>query len=477
MNTAIMIPSMNAFQRRLIASRQPLSRGVWRRWRRILAIVYLPLIAIGVYGYFNGLSAGLVLGALALAYAPAFEEQKIAGFRFGWPALAFAALFFVAPLKTVLYMALICAVCLYRESFFRRVPATTLLILALLTPVANYFADTFSFPIRMGLTSFAACIIRIGGGHITVEGNTITFRNHLFSVDPACMGLHMLICSLLCALLLMNYYQRREQRRLSILPIAGLLLLTTVLNIIANLLRIVCLVVLLILPENPLHGIFGLLLLGAYVLLPLLPMIRYTIPRFGHPVLPANGSPTIRSRWVLAGNLLVVIIMIVVTAINLFKKDPIATRFTRDAIPGYTLRNLPNAILQLDNGQSMIYIKPIPGFYYTDHTPSICWEGSGYTFQTLQESTCGGIRVFEGRLEKGREILYTAWWYDNGTQQTINPFQWRWDLIRGGAPYAVVNVTTTTQPQLEAAISHILSTRLFEPILGHATHTPSVKIW
>jgi exosortase N len=472
-----MLPSANAFHRRLLAFGQPLRRGAWRRWRRILAIIYLPLIAIGVYNYFNSISAGLVLGGLALAYTPAFEEQKTAGFRFGWPALAFAALFFVAPLKTVVYMALVCAVCLYRESFFRRVPATTLFILALLTPVASYFADTFSFPIRMGLTSLAGSIIRIGGSHITVEGNTITFRNHLFSVDPACMGLHMLVFSLLCALLLMNYYQKQEQRRLSILPIAGLLLLTTALNIVANLLRIVCLVLLLILPENPLHGIFGLLLLGGYVLLPLLPMIRYTIHRFGHPVLPAKGSPAVRGRWVLAGNLLVVIAMIIVTTINLLKKEPVSTRFTRDAIPGYTLRNLPNAILQLDNGQSMVYIKPIPGFYYTDHTPSICWEGSGYTFNTLQESTRGGIHVFEGKLEKGREILYTAWWYDNGAAQTINPFRWRWDLIRGGAPYAVVNVTTTTQPQLEAEITHILRTHTFQPILGHAIPTQQVKIW
>jgi exosortase N len=476
MNTTLMIPSATAFQRRLLAFMQPLRRGAWRRWRRILAIVYLPLIAVGVYGYFNSFSASLVLGALALAYAPAFGEQKSPGFRFGWPALALSALFFVAPLKTVVYVALICAVCLYRESFFRRVPATTLFILALLTPIANYFANTFSFPIRLGLTSLAGFIIRIGGGDSTVEGNTITFRNHLFSVDPACMGLHMLIFSLLCALLVMNYYQRQEQRRLSFLPIACLLLLTTVLNIIANLVRIVCLVLLLILPDNPLHGIFGLLLLCAYVLLPLLPMIRYTIHRFGHPVLPANGSPTVRSRWVLAGNLVVATALIVVTTTNLLKKEPLSTRFTTNAIPGYTLRNLPNNILQLDNGPSMVYIKPIPGFYYTDHTPSICWEGSGYTFHTLRESTRGGIRVFEGSLEKGREILYTAWWYDNGVQQTINPFQWRWDLIRGGAPYAVVNVTTTTQPQLEVEIAHILSTHAFQPILGHASPASSVKI-
>ena len=463
--------------RRLFGFRQPLRRGDWRRWRRILAIVYIPLIAADVYGYFNSVSAPLVLGALGLAYTPAFGDQPARKFRFGWPALLFTALFFVAPVKTMLYLALCCAVCLYRESFFRRVPATTLFILALLTPVAGYFADTFSFPIRMGLTSFAGSIIRLGGSRITVEGNTIFFRDHLFSVDPACMGLHMLIVSLLCALLLMNYYQRREKRRLPVTVIAVVLLVTTLLNILANLVRIVSLVFLLIVPEDPLHGIFGLLLLSAYVLLPLLPMIRYVIRRWGHPVPPANGSPAVRSRRVLAGNLLVATVLVMLISLVCFRKVPVHNRFSGNAIPGYTLQNLPNSIVQLDNSQSMVYIKSIPGFYYTDHTPSICWEGSGFIFQTLRERTMGGIEVFEGRLEKGKEVLYTAWWYDNGTTQTTNPFQWRWDEMRGGAPYAVVNVTAATESQLATQIANIQETHPFQPILGKAGSSPAVKIW
>jgi len=477
MSTTLTMMPANLPESRLLAIRRPLRRGDWRRWRRILGIIYVPLVALGVYGYFNTISAPLVLGALGLAYTPAFGDQPSTKFRFGWPALLFTALYFAAPVKTVVYIALSCAVCLYRESFFRRVPATTLFILALLTPVAGYFADTFSFPIRMGLTSFAGSIIRLGDSHMTVEGNTIFFRNHLFSVDPACMGLHMLIVSLLCALLLMNYYQRREQRRLSVAVIAGMLLLTTLLNILANLLRIVSLVLLLILPEDPLHGIFGLLLLGVYVLLPLLPMIRYVICRWGHPVSPANGPTPVRSRRVLAGNLLVATALVMLITLVLLRKTPVPHRIPGNAIPGYTLQNLPNSIVQLDNSQSMVYIKSIPGFYYTDHTPSICWEGSGYIFQTLRERTMGGIGVFEGRLEKGKETLYTAWWYDNGITQTINPFQWRWEEIRGEAPYAVVNVTTATESQLEAEIARIQKTHPFRPILGHAVPSTTVKIW
>src|ERR1700761_1370719 len=96
-------------------------RGDWRRWKRILAIVYIPLIALGIYGYFSGISATLILGLLALLYTPAFEDRPASTFWFGWSALVFTALFFLVPAKTVVYVALICAVCFYRESFFRRV--------------------------------------------------------------------------------------------------------------------------------------------------------------------------------------------------------------------------------------------------------------------------------------------------------------------------------------------------------------------
>jgi exosortase N len=259
--------------------------------------------------------------------------------------------------------------------------------------------------------------------------------------------------------------------------IAGVLLLTTILNILANLLRIVCLVLLLILPGNPLHGIFGLLLLGVYVLLPLLPMIRFAIHRYGHPVRPADGSPAVRSRWVLAGNGIVAAAMILLTVLTVLRKEPVQKRFAADTVPGYTLQNLPNAILQLNNSRCMVYIKPIPGFYYTDHTPSICWEGSGYTFKTLQEKITNGISVFQGRLGKGPETLYTAWWYDNGITQTTDPFRWRWDLIHGAAPYAVVNVTTVSETQLKREIDRICKEHPFRPLLGQTVSTRVVKIW
>jgi len=451
-----------------LVSEHPVKRGYWRRWRRILAILYIPVTAAGLYGYINSWSAALLIGILALYYTPGFDKQPNSSFRFGWPALLFAVLYFlVTPLRTVVYAALVSALCLYCESFYRRIEKTTLFILALLTPIADFFANTFSFPIRMQLTAIAGGLMKAAGLTVTVAGNAITYRGHLFTVDPACMGLHMLIISLLTALLLMNYYQRKTGRRLSALMITLLLLITIGLNTINNLIRIICLVILLILPDNPLHGILGLLFLCCYVLLPLLPMTRFVIRRYGH-IVQANGSPSsVRCRRVLAGNILVAAIMTGLVLLHLFRQPPERPMAAGVTIPGYSLHQRPNAILQLDNSRSLVYIKPIPGFYYTDHTPSICWQGSGYVFTTLGESTYAGVRMYEGTLEKNGEKLYTAWWYDNGIRQTIDPVEWRWDLIRGGRSYSLVNITAASPAQLRAEIIRVLKTRPFQPLLSH----------
>ncbi len=468
-----------------VTSTPSVRRGPWRRWRRLLAIGYSILAITGLYGYMQWQPATLLVGLLALWYAPAFHQQPAGSFRFGWLALAFMALLFLMHAKTIAGAALVCAIFLYRETFFRRVERTTPFILGLLTPVASYFADSFSFPIRLQLTNFAGRLIAATGLPVTVAGNSLTCRGQGFSVDPACMGLHMLIISLLAALLLMNYYQGLYRRRLSVWMISLLLLLTITFNIVANLLRIIFLVLLVIPPDNPMHGLLGLVFLGVYVLLPLLPLIRFATRRNGK-LMPGGASaevnrasswtgkprpdisrPVPRSRRLLAANAIVCTSMIILVLPSLSAKKP-APPSADDAVPGYTVHRRENSILQLDNSRSLVYIKPIPGFYYTDHTPTICWQGSGYTFTAVRETTVGGIAVFQGELEKDHQKLYTAWWYDDGIHQTTGPFSWRWDLIRGAPDYSVINITTATPEDLEAEVTRTLKTHPFRRLLGHA---------
>lgn len=75
----------------------------------------------------------------------------------------------------------------------------------------------------------------------------------------------------------------------------------------------------------------------------------------------------------------------------------------------------------------------------------LCWKGSGYDFQQIEETVISGNRVYTAMLQQGKEILYTAWWYENGQQSTISQLDWRWGAFRGAHPYSLVNVTTTNR--------------------------------
>lgn len=478
MNHTLLSAALPAVPHRRRWLRQPVGRGHWRRWRRLLVLLYALLAIAGLHHYLPLVSATTAVGILALLYSPVAGKHPPGGFRFGWLALFFIGLYFLLPVKTILYLAMGCAACQLRETFFHRVERTTPFILLLMTPVTAYFVETFSFPIRLQLTTMAGRLISLAGLPVAVTGNSLTWRDHAFTVDPACIGLHMLLVSLLTGLLLMNYYQSQYRRQLSTGAILLLLLLVTTFNILANLLRIICLVVLAILPGNPLHGILGMVFLLAYILLPLIPITRYTIRRWSIPIPDENaGVQPLRSRGLLTGNLLLAAGATLLVLLSFFAEKARPAGLTPgDDVPGYKIKEVEGSVLQLDNGSSLVYIKPIPGFYYTDHTPTICWQGSGYTFTTLHEAVISGIRVFEGVLEKDHQRLYTAWWYDNGIHQTITA-EWRWDLIRGAPPYSVVNITAATRAELEAEVAKAVQIHPFRHLLGRSGKPAKVKIW
>lgn len=444
-----------------------IKKGVWRRWKKVLTGVYLVLGLAGLYSWIDWKSSAFVVGALALLYTPAFGRHPTGSFRFGWMALIFSAIFIFLPVKTVLYAVFVCAVLLFRETFYRRIEPSVPVVLLLMTPVTEYFVRQFGFPVRLQLTILAGHILRLTGQPVVVAGNILTYRGHSFSVDPACIGLHMVVASLLTAFLLMNYYQSRYKQRLRPLAILLLLIAVIALNIIANLVRISSLVLLLILPDNPIHGLLGIIVLVTYVLLPMIPFVRRVTRHWGRPVEEGTtGVHPVRRRRVLAGNWLAgVCVTLVVVKSGLKENQPVEPWPENTPVAGYTVKRLTGPVLLLNNGRSLVYIKPIPDFYYTEHSPLICWEGSGYQFGQVQRRQLHGTRLYEGLLQKGAESLYTAWWYDNGLKRTDGSLDWRWDVLRGGPPYSIINVTAGSPKVLEEEVDRVLATQPFRQLL------------
>src|SRR5437899_2661838 len=117
--------------------------------------------------------------------------------------------------------------------------------------------------------------------------------------------------------------------------------------------------------------------------------------------------------------LVLVSLMLMSIGISLDKKraQPFLSHTVKD-ISGFAITDMDDGVTKMVNDAILIYVKPIPEFFSGEHTPLICWKGSGYTFKNVGKSEVGGKEIYYGQLVKKNETLYTAWWYDNGTVQT-----------------------------------------------------------
>lgn len=117
-------------------------------------------------------------------------------------------------------------------------------------------------------------------------------------------------------------------------------------------------------------------------------------------------------------------------------------------VPGYTVSWVSRDILQLQANDVLIYIKGIASFYNSEHSPFICWQGSGYEFKNLKKEKIGETEVYSGELQQGKNKLYTVWWFDNGFNQTTGQLNWRWRMLKGENKFAIINISAATKEEL-----------------------------
>jgi exosortase N len=288
-----------------------------------------------------------------------------------------------------------------------------------------------------------------------------------FSIDPACMGLNMMVTSLLLQLVVIAMYQRKFKLQLAWWQVTGLLAMAFMLNVISNLFRIISLVWFNILPGTYTHDVVGIACLLVYVIVPVMGLTQLVIKRKGRAVTPQRVKATTVSWKKIVGIHLLLLSITCWAAYVITCKDRAVdnSSATVASVEGYTATRVTAEIVKLQNSESLIYIKNIPGFYNADHHPMICWKGSGYLFKQVKRETIGKQQVYTALLQNGRDQLYTAWWYDNGTRRTIGQLSWRCEMLSGARAYSVVNVTTTSRPQLIKQIKELFSNNKLKPLL------------
>lgn len=98
---------------------------------------------------------------------------------------------------------------------------------------------------------------------------------------------------------------------------------------------------------------------------------------------------------------------------------------------------------QLTKPGLLLYVKPLPDWWSAEHSPAVCWRGGGYELRRVREERVAGKAVYTAELcHKNRPTLYTAWWFSNGTCQTIGQLDFRWQMMRGEPGFSLINITS-----------------------------------
>lgn len=431
-----------------------------RCWPLIAAACYGIVLLAGLHNYLVWDSVGTILGITALFATVSVNKSEKGSTCYFFFALAALLLYVLVPAKTLLCMSCLCGCLFMVETFYGRINFLPVLVLVIMSPLFEYAMNVFSFPIRLALTGWAGSAIRMTGQEVSVQGNMITCNGNEFAVDPACMGLQMMVTALLCGMILIGFYQKQYKKVLPVWLVLSMLAGMILMNVVSNLLRIIFLVWWNIMPGTVMHDVAGIMCLMLYVIVPQLFLTQWIVRRYGNPVQLHRKRYVLRSavKMFLLNILLPVGLL---TALISNKPREVARQVLSrvPAKPGYIVESLPGNIIRLQNDTLLVYIKHIPASYYTEHHPMICWKGSGYNFYKVEEKLVGGHTIYTALLQQENDKLYTAWWYDNGLVSTSSQLQWRWDVLLGAHPYSLVNVTANSEQELQVAINEILNKR------------------
>ncbi len=366
-----------------------------------------------------------------------------------WPLLA-TGVAWLLPAATTLWLAG-CSWLLWQCRW--RLHPAALVAVVLMLPITHYASQVFSFPLRLQLTAAAASLCQAMGMPVQAIGNSLLHGDQQFTVDEACMGLAMLQLSWLAALLILWLLQRQRNLQVHGLVWLGSLMLFGGLNIVANLFRILLLIWFPFPPGHWLHEALGLICWLLYVVLPGSWLLHRCVGWRARTAV-ADTKPqwpkAARGWWVPV--LLLALVMVSRHAYNNVWKNTASP----SAPAGYQLTRLADGISRLTSKNSLVYLKPVRGFYSSDHNPGICWRGSGYRFEQVQPRRIGSRVVYSGLLRRHGTTLHTAWWYQCGSNISIDQWHWRWQQLRSGQSWQLVNVTAASAADLHRVLQQWL---------------------
>ena len=360
-----------------------------------------------------------------------------------------ALVLFISTHMTTLYYVAFVFLFLYAlQMIIGRMNRSPLVLLALISPAFVYIKNSIGLPLRLQLSEWAGQLLQLSGASICVVGNEITYNGNVFLIDGACAGLNMFTYSILTALLICTIQERKQAVHLTLPQLGSFLLVVTGLSLLGNIIRIILLIIFKIIPSSIFHDGLGFLCLITYVIIPTYFLAKWYVLRFGK---------VMKSRAASFSKIGLPLVAIFLIASGfLVRSQHLAMVGNEQRIQGYTFEKIEGNVLKGSDKETLIYIKPIGQFFNAEHSPMICWVGSGFKLTQIQEKAYGDHRVYTAVLSKGEEKLFTAWWFDSGKKQTINQWEWRWESMLTGQGFNLINVSCESPEVLNRKLEGIL---------------------
>jgi exosortase N len=442
----------------MIARLQFLKDARVLRWPALLLAAYAA-VSLWIFGngFIKPLSLPVLLGAMALVFSIKPAPPR-SGRAFQYLTIGILFLTVLVPVRTLLFFALGSALFSVLTQLGYGCRLLSVACWLFISPVFSYAANIFSLPIRMKLATGAGRLLQLLNDPVAVRGNVIERGAGRFSIDPGCMGLNMLVASLLLGIILVGYYEHRKGCHIGNGYLLFFLLSVVLFNVFSNLVRILLLVWFNWLPGTAMHDAAGILCMALYVGLPATVLARFLVSKGSQEAAQEEG---VRSR---PGPSAILLVLFVASAIHVSLADRSLHLPAKTEAAGYIVTEFGAGVLKLQDAHHLAYLKFVHGWYDAEHNPTICWEGSGYKLSDISEQSIAGVRLYTAVLTQGRERLHTAWWYSDGRLHSNRQLAWRWAALRSGKRFALVNITAATAAERDREVARVIRESAFSPL-------------
>jgi exosortase N len=415
----------------------------------------LLFLQLFVYESINPL---LIFSVLIFSYSLRFDASlKIPRWHL-YVGLFLFATFMILRIQSLFLLGFVFVFLFILQNGRGRINALPICVGLLALPVTGTILNLISFNIRLITTRFVSTLLKLVAREISFEGNIIYYNNQAFGVDDVCSGIVMLQIGLLMALFLISYIERKYRVQVSMIQLLALLSFATLSILISNVFRIIAIVLFRLEDESVWHEFIGVISLVLYFAMPFYFILEKWASRFKS-FQVIDNNPNKQSRVLVPSLIILTSIMVVASFFFLQQKKEVV--LSLKVINGYQMWNFKYGVVQYSNANALIYVKPEVPFYAANHHPRLCWKGSGYAFTHEKMLNIEGHQIITAELKnQNKEILYSAYWFQHGQDIVSGDLDWRWNSLKKGISYKMINITASSEVQLHQEINRwIKSTR------------------